>query len=107
MRERGSGTRSAFEQALLKLDITSEQLKITFELPSNEAICAAVEAGAGATAISQAVAKSALRLKTLRAVKFLPLERPFMLLKHRDRTPSHAAHAFLDMIGRQKARQPS
>jgi DNA-binding transcriptional LysR family regulator len=105
LRERGSGTRSVFEQALEKLGIAAEQLNVTLELPSNEAIGAAVEAGAGATAISQAVVRSALRLKTLRAVKFIPLERPFMLLKHRERMPSHAAHAFLDMIERQKAKK--
>jgi len=105
LRERGSGTRSVFEHALAKLGIAPERLNITLELPSNEAISAAVEAGAGATAISNAVVKSALRLKTLREVKFIPLERPFMLLRHGGRIPSQASTAFLDLIRRQETKR--
>jgi DNA-binding transcriptional LysR family regulator len=101
LRERGSGTRSVFEQALAKSGIAPERLSITLELPSNESIRAAVEAGAGATAMSHAVVKSALRLKTLREVKFMPMERPFMLLRHGGRIPSQASAAFLDLIRRQ------
>jgi len=95
LRERGSGTRSVFEQALNRLGIAAEQLDISLELPSNEAIRAAVEVSAGATAISRVVVASALRLKTLRAVQFVPLERPFVLLTHRERARSNAVRAFL------------
>lgn len=98
LRERGSGTRSVFEEALRRLGIGPEQLNVKLELPSNEAIRAAVEAGGGATAISRDVVQSALRLKTLRALKFVPLERPFFLLKHRERGQSNAVRAFLASI---------
>ncbi len=98
LRERGSGTRSVFEQALLRLGIPVDQLDVTLELPSNELVRAAVEAGVGATAISRTVVKSALLLKQLYAVQFEPLRRPFVLLKHRDRNQSGATRAFLDMI---------
>lgn len=95
LRERGSGTRSVFEQALAKHEISADQLDVALELPSNEAVRAAVEAGAGATAISQLVVKSALASKHLYAVPFTSLARPFVLLEHRDRTQSKAVKAFL------------
>lgn len=98
LRERGSGTRSVFEQELVRLGIPIEQLDITLELPSNEAVRAAVEAGAGATAISRVVVRSALLLKSMHAIQFVPLERPFVLLKHRDRSQSNAVRALLTMI---------
>lgn len=98
LRERGSGTRSVFEQALDRLGIPPDQLNVTLVLPSNETVRGAVEAGAGATAISHAVVKSALLSKRLHAVQFEPLERPFVLLQHRDRSQSNAVRAFLDLI---------
>jgi len=102
LRERGSGTRAVFEQALERLGIPLQQLDVKLELASNEAVRAAVEAGAGATAISRAVVGPALRLKTLYAVPFIPLQRPFLLLRHRDRTLTSAAQAFL-AIGQRAA----
>ncbi len=42
LREVGSGTRSAFEQALRRLGVRPEKLRIAMELPSNEAVRAAV-----------------------------------------------------------------
>jgi DNA-binding transcriptional LysR family regulator len=98
LRERGSGTRSAFEAALVRLGIRPEQLDVALELPSNEAVCAAVESGAGATAISLAVAKSRIRYGSLRVVPFETLKRPFMILWHRDRKLSRAAQAFVEKL---------
>jgi DNA-binding transcriptional LysR family regulator len=97
LRERGSGTRSAFEQALARRGISPSELDVTLELPSNEAVRAAVEAGAGATAISQLVVKSALLSKHLYVVPFMSLERPFVLLEHPDRSQSKAVQSFLAM----------
>ena len=70
LREVGSGTRSAFEQALRRLGIRPEKLRIAMELPSNEAVRAAVEAGLGATATSASVAASSLEAGLLRQVRF-------------------------------------
>jgi DNA-binding transcriptional LysR family regulator len=100
LREPGSGTRSVFEQALARLGIAPRQINVILELPSNEAICAAVAAGMGATAISRVVVEAALRLKTLRSVRFMPLERPFILVTHRERKASHAVRALLEMTRR-------
>jgi DNA-binding transcriptional LysR family regulator len=107
LRERGSGTRAVFEHSLARLRIQPRQLKVSLELPANEAIRAAVEAGAGATAISRAVVDYALRLKTLQAVPFIPIERPYMLVSHRERPDSRAARALIDMLeGRQERTPP-
>jgi DNA-binding transcriptional LysR family regulator len=97
LRERGSGTRSVFEEALASRGISPDQLDVTLELPSNEAVRAAVEAGAGVTAISQLVVRSALLSRQLHNVPFMTLERPFVLLKHHDRSESNAVRAFLAM----------
>ena len=98
LREPGSGTRSVFEQALVDLGISPDSLDVALVLPTNEAVRAAVEAGAGATAISHVVVKSALRSKQLHAVDFAALERPFVLLKHRARSQTNAVRAFIAMI---------
>lgn len=51
LREPGSGTRSAFEAALEGFGLAPGALGVALELPSNEAVRAAVEAGLGATVI--------------------------------------------------------
>ena len=98
LRERGSGTRSAFEAAVLRLGMRPDQLDVVLELPSNEAVCAAVEAGAGATALSLTVVKSRLQHGSLRIVPFKTLTRPFMILWHRERKLSRAAQAFVEKL---------
>jgi len=45
LREPGSGTRSGFEHALEGLGLSPRNLRVALELPSNEAVRAAVEAG--------------------------------------------------------------
>jgi DNA-binding transcriptional LysR family regulator len=52
LREVGSGTRSVFEAALKDFGVDLGRLRVALELPSNEAVRAAVEAGMGATALS-------------------------------------------------------
>lgn len=96
LRERGSGTRSAFEKALRRRGLNPARLPVTLELPSNEAVRAAVEAGGGATAISYAAVRSALTSNQLAAVPFQPIERPFLAIVHRDRRPSVALRTFID-----------
>ncbi|HZD90871.1 MAG TPA: LysR family transcriptional regulator [Pseudolabrys sp.] len=100
LRESGSGTRSEFEAALNGEGVASDKLRIVLELPTNEAVRAAVEAGAGVTAISELVVDAGLRAGTLIAMAFPLPTRPFLVLHHRDRYQSKAAQAFLDVIGR-------
>lgn len=95
LREPGSGTRAMFEAALPGLGLMAKDLNLTLELPSNEAICAAVAAGAGATAISRLVAANAIAAGRLATVA-LPLpKRRFLALRHKERYLARAAAAFL------------
>jgi DNA-binding transcriptional LysR family regulator len=98
LREPGSGTRQIFESALKAMGVDPHALKIALELPSNEAVRSAVEAGAGATAMSELAVASSLRHGALHAIA-LPLPpREFAMLRHPDRYHSRAEAAFVAMI---------
>jgi DNA-binding transcriptional LysR family regulator len=103
LREPGSGTRSVFEDALSQLGIEPNTLRIQLELPSNEAVRAAVEAGLGATAISASVAAPSIEAGLLHQVDFPLPEREFHVLRHRERYRSRAAEALLTMVARSPA----
>lgn len=99
LREPGSGTRSEFEAALGKLGLDAAALRVVLELPSNEAVRTAVEAGGGAAALSVAVAAAGLEQGRLARLPLaLPLPRPFSLLRHAERPPGPAARAFLELL---------
>jgi DNA-binding transcriptional LysR family regulator len=95
LRERGSGTRAVFEDALAQSGLDPHALRIALELPSNESVRAAVEAGLGAAVISASVAAPSLEAGLLEQVSFHLPEREFYVLIHRDRHPSRAAREFL------------
>ncbi len=95
LREPGSGTRSEFEAALARHGVSADRLKVALELPSNEAVRAAVEAGAGATAISELVATSGFLSGRLSRVRFKLPERIFHAVRHRERYRSRAGDAFM------------
>lgn len=91
LREPGSGTRSAFAEALATIGVAFSDLKITLELPSNEAVVAAARAGGAAAVVSASVASLMLRQGLLaRAGIDLPA-RQFALLTHKERRSSKAA----------------
>jgi DNA-binding transcriptional LysR family regulator len=98
LREVGSGTRSAFEQALRRLGVRPEKLRIAMELPSNEAVRAAVEAGLGATATSASVAASSLEAALLRQARFKLPDREFHVLSHKNRRRSRIAGALFTIL---------
>jgi DNA-binding transcriptional LysR family regulator len=95
LREPGSGTRSMFEAALKKFDIKLSDLDIRLELPSNEAVRVAVEAGDCATAISDLVVAPSLAAGTLHRVKIDLPKRAFYALRHKERYASQAEKALL------------
>ncbi len=97
LRETGSGTRSAFEEALAHFSISPDQLQVAMELPSNESVRAAVEAGLGATALSASVAASGLEAGLLHAANFHLPDRAFYLLRHHRRYQTRAASAFMNL----------
>ena len=98
MRERGSGTRSEFEAVLTRWALSTDRLNVVLELPSNEAVRMAVEAGAGASVISRLVAEPSLRTGNLKVIAFELPERAFTALRHRERYFSKAARALLNEI---------
>jgi DNA-binding transcriptional LysR family regulator len=103
LREPGSGTRSVFEDALAQLGIAPDRLRIALELPSNEAVRAAVEAGMGATAISASVAAPSIEAGLLYQVPFPLLVREFHVLRHSERNSSRAANALLSLVATSRA----
>ena len=98
LREPGSGTRSTFEAALQGFGVSPGALRLALELPSNEALRAAVEAGLGATVISASVAAPSLEAGLLHRVRFNLPERDFHVVRHVARCCSRAADALLSMV---------
>ena len=92
---RGSGTRSEFEHVLKLWALSTDKLNVVLELPSNEAVRMAVEAGAGATVISRLVVEPSLRAGSLKVVPFDLPDRAFTALRHRERYFSKVARALL------------
>jgi DNA-binding transcriptional LysR family regulator len=104
MREPGSGTRSVFEDDLLRVGIEPRELRVVLELPSNEAVRAAVEAGLGATAISATVAAASIEAGLLYQAPFRLPTREFHVLRHRERYQSRAAKELLALMAPRSAR---
>lgn len=90
VRERGSGTREALETFAAAHGVPFDELQVFLVLPTNEAIRQAVEAGAGATIISEHVVSRSLAEGRLRLVPLAIPEREFALISHRDRMPGAA-----------------
>ena len=100
MREPGSGTRSEFEAALARFGLSPARLNVALELPSNEAVRAAVEAGMGAAVISASAVAASIEAGLLHRVRLDLPERTFRVLRHRERRPGQAADALLKLIRR-------
>src|SRR3984885_7053917 len=98
LREHGSGTRSMFEAALRKSGIRFSDLRVALELPSNEAVRAAVESGDCATAISDLVVAQSLAARTLHRVKIDLPRRSFYVLRHKERYASHVERALIKWL---------
>jgi DNA-binding transcriptional LysR family regulator len=97
-REKGSGTRAAFEAALTAFGVAAAKRQSVLELPSNEAIRAAVEAGAGLAIMSRLVVGASIKAGTLIASPLALPRRSFFLLRHKERYESQASRAFLRVI---------
>lgn len=99
LREPGSGTRAVLEDVLRGQGLTPDDLDIVLELPSNEAVRTAVEAGAGAAILSTLVVQSSLASGRLLRIPFDLPPRPFHVLRHRERHLSLVERRFLDVAG--------
>lgn len=98
LREKGSGTRSEFEAVLEAHGLGVADLSVAMELPSNEAVIAAVAAGRCLSVLSQraVVASEAAGWICTRPVPHP--SRPFAILTHPDRHRTHAMRVMLDIL---------
>ena len=93
-REHGSGTRDHLEAALSGMGLTASDLSIRLEMPSNEAVLGAVEAGGLIAGVSDLAAASRVALGQLVRLDFALPSRDFRVLFHRARRRSHATATF-------------
>jgi len=91
-REEGSGTREAFIAVLGGM-----ALPVALTLPTNEAVRAAVEAGAGAAALSQLVCARSLAAGALARANYPLPARMFHAVRHKERYHAKGAAALLEM----------
>ena len=96
IRERGSGTRAAFEAALERAGVDLGTLRIAGEMGSNQAIKQAVKAGMGVTVLSRIAVEEESRQGVLAFLRLqdLPVTRGFYVVTHRERSRSPVAEAF-------------
>jgi len=103
LRESGSGTREIFEGFARSEGFDPDALGVFLVLPSNEAVREAVEAGAGATIISEHVVARDIAEGRLTAIPVdLPV-REFALVRHRDRYQSAAQKALVGVLAEREA----
>lgn len=98
LRERGSGTRQVFEAVMRGIGLDASALRVRLELPSNEAVVTAVEAGAGLAVVSHLVGASGLAAGRLAAAAMDLPPRNFVALRHGDRRRSRAEAAFMALV---------
>ncbi len=107
LREPGSGTRATCEALWARSGLTPADMNVALELPSNEAVRSAVEAGAGATILSLLVADASLKAGLLHACPCPLPRRRFTLLRHPDRRPGRAAVALMAGMGASATYDPA
>ncbi len=106
IREEGSGTRAVLADVAGREGLTLDDLPVFLVLPSNEAVREAVEAGAGATIISEHVVARDLAAGVLKVVPMSLPEREFALVRHRQRHASAAQKALVKVLSNAPAEQP-
>ncbi|MGW8248863.1 MAG: selenium metabolism-associated LysR family transcriptional regulator [Acidiferrobacterales bacterium] len=85
-REEGSGTREFICDYLGQNSMTLDDLNLSMEMGSPEAVKSAVEAGLGVSIVSKATVGKEIRLGTIKAIPLEPrLERPFSIVHQRQK----------------------
>jgi DNA-binding transcriptional LysR family regulator len=100
VREHGSGSRAALEQALDEAGTSLAAFRVVAEMGSTQAVKQAVRAGVGVSLISRRAVEDECRVGLLACVKIARVHvgRAFYLVTHRDRTRSPLALAFLTFL---------
>ncbi len=100
MREISSGTRMVIKKELARHQLDLEELDITMELGSTQAVITAVRAGLGMSWVSRWAAQPNLSLGQVREmeVEGLKIQRDLYLAFHRQRTLTPLVRAFLEFL---------
>jgi DNA-binding transcriptional LysR family regulator len=97
-REPGSATRALFEQAMAKAGLRISEIDMALELPSNEAVRAAVEDATGAAVLSKLVVAASIEAGSLVDLDFALPKRQFFALRHRERAITQAERELFKLI---------
>jgi LysR family transcriptional regulator, transcriptional activator of the cysJI operon len=108
LRERGSGTREAVEQALADHGISMKELKTFMEVDSTEGILASIEAGLGIGFVSRSASRRALLLGALKMVPIrgVQLSRQFSIVYNHGPEPAGLPGLFLSHLREEKRHMP-
>ncbi|MBE0596338.1 MAG: LysR family transcriptional regulator [Desulfuromonadales bacterium] len=100
LRENGSGTRQAMEEALLAGGFDPGRLTVVAEMGSNEAVREGIKGRLGISFLSSLALQEDLSRGTLATVPLLDtsIHRPFYLVRRRHRQPTPLGSAFLDQL---------
>ncbi|RYD05120.1 LysR family transcriptional regulator [Desulforamulus aquiferis] len=104
LREPGSGTRVVMESSLKAAGLDPRELNTVMELGNTQAVIGAVEAGLGATILSELAVTKEIQLKTVKTCKIANIEikRSFSLIFHQERPLSTVCETFLAFINSQE-----
>ncbi len=97
VREQGSGTRSILSELLLGMNMTLDDSHLVMELPSNEAVRSAIEAGAGASILSNLVVDQSCKAGLIQCLRLRLEPRNFSILRLKERDNSLALRGFSDI----------
>jgi len=97
LRQSGSGTRDATEEALSNIGIVLNHVRCVAEVNNTEVMLEMVQAGMGLAIVSQWDASQAVRAQRVRIVHELPIEQKFYLACHREKRTSELIHAFIEI----------
>ncbi|HHV15908.1 MAG TPA: LysR family transcriptional regulator [Gelria sp.] len=96
-REKGSGTRKAAEDLLAAHGIKKEDLNVSIEVGSTEAVLASVEAGMGVSIVSHWAVKKDRKIYSARISNPL-VKRNFYVVYPRQKTRRKSVNNFLDYV---------
>ncbi|HEV2511561.1 LysR family transcriptional regulator [Bosea sp. (in: a-proteobacteria)] len=103
LRELGSGTRQALEAVLAGAGRSVADLDVLLELPANEAVRTAVDAGSAAALMSRLVVANALGSGLLAEVTAEIPSRHFVMLRHKERYVGRPEQAFRALLAGEAA----
>ena len=109
VREQGSGSREALENALGEVSADLSAFRVVSEIGSTQAIKQAVRSGVGITLMSRRAVEDECRARLLACVKLkdLKVSRSFYLVIHRERSRSPLAQAFVEFVESQMPERAS